>query len=435
MHTLKSMTNSGRRIISYFTVHRAVTFFAIFMLSFAVRTAILIQHRGDILQFGEEPRIAEALLSKGEFADPYVIPTGPTAHSTPFFPVLLAGIYKVLGTGFAGQFGRCMLVVLGYSLLYALYPTFAAAFGFPYEAGMGAGFIAALIPVRRSFEVFRGWEEPWAAMALALVLFLTLKRERTPRPTLASAVWLGLCWGLSLYISFSLFSILAGLLFVEFVSKRTFAVVRDACVILIVTVAVISPWTIRNHNVLHAWTLMRDNLGLEVYYGNHEHARVSAEMNASDPGSLKTFTHPGMSVPEAALVKEMGEISYNRRDLHLAITWIEGHPGNFVLLSIEHFFFFWLGPLNHPFEASVISSYTLLGFAGLGLMRKRVGEIQFRLWCTVLFFYPLMYYIVAFAHRYRVQIDWMIWLSAGLCVMALLEKKPVLQRVNVEQLR
>ena len=425
----------SRRIIAYFTVHRAVTFFTIFALAFVIRTAILIHYRGDILQFGEEPRIAEALISKGEFADPYVIPTGPTAHSTPFFPVLLAGIYKVLGTGFAGQFGRCLLVVTGYSLLYALYPTFAAAFGFPYEAGLGAGFLAALLPVRRSFEVFRGWEEPWAAMALALVLFLTLKRERSPQPTLGSAIWLGVCWGLSLYISFSLFSILAGLLFVDVLIKRSFLVVRDACVVLLVTFAVISPWTIRNHTQLHAWTLMRDNLGLEVLYGNHEGARASAEMNGKDPESLKYFMHPGASVPEATLVRDMGEIDYNHRDLHIALSWISSHPGDFVRLSVERFFFFWLGPLNHAYEAIIISSYTLLGLAGLGFMRKRIGEIQFRLWCTVLLFYPLMYYIVAFAHRYRVQIDWMIWLSAGLCVSVLLEKKPALQRANVEQLK
>jgi hypothetical protein len=421
-----------RRIVAYFTAHRKVAFFAIFVLAFVVRLGFLLHHRGDILQVGEEPRIAEAMISKGQFADPYVIPTGPTAHSTPFYPFILAGIYKLLGIGFAGQFARCLTVVTGYALLYALYPTFASAFGFPYQAGLLAGFIAAAFPVRRSFEVFRGWEEPWAAMALALLLWLTLKRERSARPTLVGAIWLGVCWGLSLYISFSLFSILAGLLFVDVLLKRNFVVVRDAAVIVLVTLAVISPWTIRNHRELHAWVLMRDNLGLEVLYGNHEHVRPSAELNADDPASLQDFMHPGQSVPEATLIKEMGEIAYNKRDLHWAEGWIESHPGEFLWLTVERFFFFWLGPLNHAFETLIISSYTLLGIAGLGLIRKRVGAIQFRLWCTVLFFYPLMYYIVAFAHRYRVQIDWMIWLSAGLCISVLLEKKAGFQPANLE---
>ena len=123
----------------------------------------------------------------------------------------------------------------------------------------------------------------------------------------------------------------------------------------------------------------------------------------------------------------MGEINYNRRDLHLALGWISDHPREFVWLSVERFLFFWLGPLNHAYEAIIISSYSLLGLAGLGFIRKRVGEIQFRLWCTVFVFYPLMYYVVAFAHRYRVQIDWMIWLSAGLFVSVVLEKKLAFQ--------
>jgi hypothetical protein len=133
-------------------------------------------------------------------------------------------------------------------------------------------------------------------------------------------------------------------------------------------------------------------------------------------------TDPGKNIQEAMLVREMGEIAYNRRDLHLALDWISRHPGEFIWLSVQRFFYFWLGPLNHAYETIVISSYTILGFVGLGLMRKRVGEIQFRMWCTVFVVYPLICYLVPFAHRYRVPIDWMIWLSAGLFVSVVMER-------------
>jgi hypothetical protein len=173
---------------------------------------------------------------------------------------------------------------------------------------------------------------------------------------------------------------------------------------------------------------MRDNLGLEVLYANHEHARPSAELNGADPESVKNFMHPGQSVPEATLIKEMGEVNYNRRDLHLALNWMAAHPRGFIRLSIERFLFFWLGPLNHAFETTVITCYTLLGFLGLGLMRKQFPADQFRLWCTVLVFYPPIYYLVAFAHRYRVPIDWMIWLPAGLVISSILERWLRMQR-------
>jgi hypothetical protein len=408
-----------KRAVRYFIDHRQIAFLAIFALSFAIRFSLLIHYRDDILAVGEEPRIAYALISKGEFADPYAIPTGPTAHSTPFFPVLLAGIYKVWGTGFAGQFARCLLIITGYSLLFALYPAFASAFGFPYTAGLAAGFIGALVPLRRSSEVFRGWEEPWAAMALGFLLLMTLKRERSPRRNPLNALWLGLFWGLALYVSFSLFAILAGWLVVDLLRNRTLPALRDGCIILVATIIVLSPWTIRNHRQLHAWIPMRSNLGLELRLSNRDNVHATNELDGDDPSFE---LHPSQNVNEALLLKEMGEANYNRQALHLAITWISVHPAQFAWLSMQRFVYFWFGPVNHKFEFAVTTCYTLLGFAGLGFVRSQVGEIQFRLWCIVLVCYPLLYYLVEFFARYRVPIDWMIWLSAGLFVSVVIER-------------
>jgi hypothetical protein len=417
-----------RRIVAYLTAHKGVAFLLIFTVAFAIRLVMLVHYRHDIDQVGEEPKIAYALIAKGEFADPYVLPTGPTAHSTPFFPVLLVGVYKTFGTGFAGQFARGLLIIFGYSLLFALYPTFASAFGFPYEAGLLGGFISALVPVRRSAEVFRGWEETWSGIALAFLLYLTLKREQSPTRKATTAVWLGLCWGSALYINFTLASVLVALLFMELWTNRKLPVLRDAIITLAVVFVVVFPWMLRNHRELHAWALMRDNLGLELRLGNHEDARPSAElMVLALRSSNGLSTDPGQNPQEALLVKQMGEISYNHWALHLALDWMSSHPRQFVWLTVERFFYFWLGPLNHAYETIVISSYTLLGFVGMGLMRKRVGEIQFRMWCTVFLVYPLICYLVPFAHRYRVPIDWMIWLPAGLVICVLFEKNGALQ--------
>jgi hypothetical protein len=410
----------GRRIVAYFAAHTGVTILTIFVLAFLVRFALLIQYRHDIVYIGEAPRIAYALISKGQFADPYAIPTGPTAHTTPFFPLVLAGIYKIFGTGYTGQFARCLFVIFGYSVLYSLYPTFASAFGFPFEAGLFAGFFAALVPVKRSFEVFRGWEEPWAAMALAFVLFLTLKRYNAPRRESKSALWVGVCWGLALYMSFSLFSILIGLLVVDVLSHRSLPVLRDACITLIATLAVITPWTLRNYEQLHGWTLMRSNFGLELRVSNHEHAYPSAELNSAEPAEQSL--HPSRNIREAMLVRDMGELNYGHWASHIGFTWIFDHPRDFAWLSMQRFFYFWFGPPQHPFELLVTSSYTILGFAGLGSVRKRVGEIQFRMWCTVLLVYPVLYYFFQFVQRYRVVTEWMIWLSAALFLSVILKR-------------
>jgi hypothetical protein len=36
--------------------------------------------------------------------------------------------------------------------------------------------------------------------------------------------------------------------------------------------------------------------------------------------------------------------------------------------------------------------------------------------------YPLMYYLIQYVNRYRVPIEWMIWLSAGLAITTVLER-------------
>ena len=120
-----------KRTVTYFNEHRVIAALVIFSLSFGIRFTLLMNYRDDITTVGEGPRIAYALITKGEFADPYVIPTGPTAHTTPFFPFLLAAIYKIFGFTFAGQFVRCLVIISGYSLLYALYPTWHQLLGFP----------------------------------------------------------------------------------------------------------------------------------------------------------------------------------------------------------------------------------------------------------------------------------------------------------------
>ena len=399
-----------------------LAFLLIFSLSFLVRSAILVNvPRPDLRQAGEAGQIAEALISKGQFADPYLVPTGPTAHSCPFFPMLLAGVFELFGKGDGGHFARCILNICAYSLLYALLPTLARAFAFLYSAGLIAGFAAAVLPTKASAEVFRGWEEPYAALILALALLGTMRRWDSPRRSGASAVWLGLIWGAAFYVSVSLGSVLIGLVLVDLWRHRSVRTLRDAGIVLGVSFAVTIPWLLRNHQQLHGWTLMRDNLGLELRYSNHDHAGVSSEQLNADPASAEM--HPGNSAREARIVRNLGEIEYNRRELWLARQWMTDRPGEFIRLSARRFFYFWLGPFEHPALLAITSAYTLAGLWGLVYVRKRVGESQFVIWCTALVCYPSIYYFVAYISRYRVPIDWLIWLSAGLTVSVLVERR------------
>jgi hypothetical protein len=411
----------GRRFIAYLAAHRLVAFLAIFSLSFAIRFSILLSvPRQEMLQSAEASFIANALASKGQFADPFAAPTGPTAHLTPFYPVLLAGVNKVFGTGYTGSFVRCLLVIGIYSLLYSLYPTFASIFGFPVSAGLFAGFLSALLPVKRSAEIFRGWEEPYAAIALALLLGLTLKRwggeNRNPRVVLA----FGAAWGLAFYIIFLLAPILFGLVVLDLFTRRSWTALRDSMLLVFAAVAIMSPWLIRNRVELHGWTLMRTGLGQNLHCSNHDGVRASLEVIFKDKASKQCYAYS--SVVESRKIQSMGELAYDRHESRLAFDWIYHHPGKFAVLTLQRFIYFWAGSIEHPPEFAITTGYTVLGLIGLPLIRKRVGTQQFRLWCVALATFPLMYYVVQYTNRYRVPIDWMVWLSAGLAITAVVEK-------------
>ena len=374
----------------------------------------MLAHVGHIERRGaaEVDNIALALLHKHQFADPYAVPTGPTAHTTPFYPVLVAGVYGIFGAGYAGFMVRALLVIGAYSLLYALYVWLAPAFGFPESAGLIAGFFSALLPVKRSAEVFLGWEEPYAAMALAAILLLTLKHWRAPARKVSLALVIGACWGIAFYVSFSLAAVLAGVVLLDVGTRFSSALIRDNICILLMAAIVVSPWILRNRVELHGWTLMRTAFGQNLWCANNDHTHPSAELINADP--IARNMYPYTSVNEAMKVRQMGELPYDRYDLHLALDWIRAHPTKFVNLTVRRFLYFWGGPLEHPYETIVTTLYTLVGLFGLFLMKRSVGVLQWQLWLVTFLCFPVMYYLVQYVNRYRTPIDWMVALSAGL---------------------
>ncbi|HVN21090.1 MAG TPA: hypothetical protein VMU05_20050 [Dongiaceae bacterium] len=414
--------------------HPWLAFALIFFVSFGMRFAILMKiPQAQLGSGGEASHIAETLIAKRQYADPFAVPTGPTAHLTPFYPVLLSGMKIIFGSGSTGGLAQSLFVIAAYSLLYALYPRFASGFGFPVSAGILAGLLSALLPVKRATEVFRGWEEPYAAITLAFLLGFTLRCWQKRDERYRTALLLGASWGLALYVSATLASILIGLLAVDIAYRRSWRGCRNALLVILGAAVVIAPWIIRNRVALGGWTFMRTGLGQNLRCSNHDGVYASIELiNAhSDLKQMYALN----SAAESRNIRSMGELAYDRHQRELAFEWIRWHPGRFALLSAQRCLYFWGGPQEHSFELLVTSAYTILGLCGLALMRRRVGALVFRMWCTTLATYPVVYYFVQYAPRYRVAIDWMIWLSAGLAVAVVLEQikwKPAPHRSNSE---
>lgn len=409
-----------RRMKRIILEHPVVAAMAIFLLSFFVRLALLVYLGFKNLGAAEIDNIALALLKNHQFADPYAVATGPTAHTTPFYPLLVAGVYRLFGTGYAGHIARSVLVIAAYSLLYSLYVWLAPGFGFSKKAGLVAGFCSALLPVKRSAEVFLGWEEPYAAMGLAGLLLLTMRHWAAPNRRSTLAVWIGVGWGIALYISFSLAAVLVGVILLDIVMRRSWNVIRDNMLIVLTATVLMSPWIVRNCIELHGWVLMRDSFGLNVWISNNAHAHASSELINADP--IGRTTYPYGSVVEATKIREIGELAYNRYKLQVAREWIQQNPRKFAILCLQRVLYFWMGPFEHPYELTVTTLYTLLGIIGVWFMRRHVGVVQVQLWAAALVCFPLTYYLVEYINRYRAPIDWMVWLSAGQAMVIMTEK-------------
>lgn len=135
----------------------AWAFVLIFLLSFAIRATLLASwadtHEDFYRLRGETGRVALSLLRTGQFADPYMIPTGPTAHPTPLWPALLYLIYHAFGMTATAGYVRGLVAISSYSALYGLLPWLGRRLGLGTKSGVLAGVAGALIPQQGMDEI------------------------------------------------------------------------------------------------------------------------------------------------------------------------------------------------------------------------------------------------------------------------------------------
>src|ERR1700751_1354586 len=119
------------------------------VLGFVVRLAALLLLRiHTTILFGEMEKIARSLAENGTFANPYKVPTGPTAHHAPLYPLLLSLIFRAFGYGPAAAYARTTMNVFFAAFQYALLPVLTDAAKIPRVVGAVAGLVGALVPYR-----------------------------------------------------------------------------------------------------------------------------------------------------------------------------------------------------------------------------------------------------------------------------------------------
>lgn len=389
-------------------------FLVIFLLSFAIRAVLLLLWVNSYENFyrltGETGKVALSLLRDGEFGDPYMIPTGPTAHPAPVWPGILWLIYGTFGMTATAGFLRGLVAICSYSALYGLMPWFGRRLGLGIQAGTLAGVTGAVIPHQGLDEVVGFGVTAHAGLALALLAAAFLHRWTSERYSTGASLLLGIGCGAAFHFAPPIVLVVLGYLGFEVWWRRRGSRWLPAVWVLTGAVLACVPWTWRNYRAFDEFLFIRGNFGLEFRIANQDGANADIEVSLA---RLRTLRHPSENLEEARMVAELGEAEYMRRARNEAIEWIRAHPGEFLRLTLMRFVHFWCGPLRLPWLAAIYSMVT--GLALLGLWRAWPAlEVPSRAALVMpLAMFPLVYYIVSYVAHYPAPLAWLLLLLAA----------------------
>jgi hypothetical protein len=390
-------------------------FTLIFLLSLAIRVNQLNQVSRRYLVPTDDRElgaIAISLVKTGKFADTYIIPTGPTAHLPPVPPLIDSLIYRALGLTSKAGYVRALLIIVTASVLYGMLPWFSERLGTGRAAGVIAGLVGAIGGlVGDIWGILPGHGEYLTGLIMGLVLVVFLRRWREQSGSWRGSFLLGLASGIAFHVQPALLPVILGCMLFELwwlKNPRKWALVG---VIMLGILLACLPWGWRNYKTFTAVFFIRSNLGLELRLGNYEGAAATFE----EMDAIGThYIHPRADGSEARKLIELGEFEYMRQAGGEALEWISAHPAEFLWLTTQRFGNLWAGPLHKPVEDSPgVLALTVLAILGAWRSFPRITIPQRAAFLIPLVTYPLIYYIVAYMPRYRIPIDWILYILAG----------------------
>ncbi|NCF65568.1 MAG: hypothetical protein GWP61_06325 [Chloroflexi bacterium] len=405
-------------VLDWFACSPWRSFSLIFLLSFAIRVNQLNQfNRRYLVPTAERElgKIAISHLKTGEFADPYIIPTGPTAHLPPVPPLKDSLIYRALGLTYRAGYVRAISIIITTSVLYGMLPWFSERLG----TGRGAGVIAGLVGaisglVGGIWDMLPGHGEYLTGLIMGLLLVAFLRRWKEQSGGWRGSLLLGLAIGAAFHVQPALLPVVLGCMLFELwwlKNPRKWALVG---VVALGILLACLPWGWRNYQTFNAVFFIRSNLGGELRLAyNDATAATFEEMDAMGAH----YIHPGAVVSEARKLIELGEIEYMNQAGGEALEWISAHPAESLRLLAQRFANLWAGPQHKPVEDALdVLALTVLAIMGAWRSFPRITIPQRAAFSIPLVTYPLIYYIVAYMPRYRIPLDWILYILAGAAV-------------------
>jgi len=350
---------------------------------------------------GNEPSHIAAHILRGDgFASPYSDLALPTAQQSPLYPLFVVGVFRLFGA-FSKVSLYAMLVVnsvAGGFTAFLIYCIGVHCVS-PLAACLAAWIWALFAPIAMTDITLSGY----AFAALAVVLWLNFVPNLPPKTR--NSILLGIAAAFMLLLNPTLVLLIP--------ASALWLNKKQAAVMLATALLCVTPWYVRNYRVMgHFYPALRDNLGMELYLGNH-------------PGMHGTCDYWTGESPYGGGLPRLGEARFFEVRGREAIAYIKSAPIDFAARSIRRFAAFWFSPWPAVYIVLLI----------LAIWGARFVPRPFAVFGITLFiFYPVVFYVTqaAWPTAYRHPIEPLILLMAAEPVSRVLQTRARLRSLNAK---
>lgn len=239
------------------------------------------------------------------------------------------------------------------------------------RAGWLAGWAAALYP-ELAYSVTTLTDAPWTALGWTVLLWCAVRWVQ--RPECSRAVGLGLAMGGFALFNPSTMAYFPLILLLGIGRNREKRVLIGSLVALVISLAVLSPWLVRNACVLGA-PVLRTAWGLNLLRGNHPGATGMAYY----PPDRREITTYSLEQRRGWTRLPLQEREIDRRLAQEAWSFIRHHPDQYLTLSLRRLLAFWTVVPHHPLSREpaywlphavlipgLVAGYVVLGATSAG---------------------------------------------------------------------
>ena len=395
----------------------------VFILAFALRLPLVWLRQWGPLH-SENIKAGFTLAQYGYFGDPFVMPTGPTAHVSPAYPLVVAAVRSVTPSDDACMRALQLIAAVVISCNIAALLPMSRALKLPRASGTIAA-LMWLIPFFTWIEVQGEYETAFAVAALLALVTLVARTTYSARPTIVTGAKLGLAAGVAAYVTplvlpATAFAAIVSARLVRWKMQSSLAVAAGAALAFAIAVL---PYTLRNHHVFGEWFFMRDNFGLELAMSNGSNARATLDGNLEARGGTSTH-HPFISRAAAAEVRDLGEVEFNRRMEAAAVTWIRANPMAFLGLVAERLGYMVVPHAKRWYQHVIAGVMSLMAIAGCVFLWSSRYRFGIRCLSAALVGYLLVFLLIQHDMRYMYPALFLESLIAASFLVALTNQPP-----------